>query len=694
MPTTINKTFSFWGTAKEPAVILQSESSECGLACIAMIANYYGHEISLLTLRKRFSVSLKGSRLSDIINIAQQLNMIGRPLQLDLDELSELKCPCILHWDLNHFVVLVKVMSDKAVIIDPAIGRRVIEISKLSHHFTGIALELTKGKNFEKKKETENLDIYQLFKGIRGLKTNILALLVIALTIEILSLINPFLMQWSIDKVIPFNDTNLLSLLIIGFFIVLIINNILSFCQSWIVLYFSNNLKIEMESGIFSKLINLPLDYFQRRHLGDIVSRFGSIHNIQAIFTTQFITAILDGIFAILTLVLMMFYSPILTAIVVGVVAIYMIVRWIYYKPLKVLSQEKLIFEAEKDTYFLETVRGIRAIQFFNQQHQRMNQWLNAYVKEVNTDLKSGKLLILFGLINGLLFGIENLSIIWIGIGKIVDGTFTIGIFIAFIAYKEQFKTKISSLIDNYIDYKLLDVDKSRLSDIVLTEDNKALKNGAFDISQIYDNSVQILNVSFKYSDNDPLVLKNLTINIDSNEFVAITGKSGKGKSTLMNLIAGINVPTEGDILIGGKSILRHKLPNELISMVSQDDTLYAGSILENICFFDHNANIAWIEKCAKMAYIHDEIIEMSMGYETLVGDMGTVLSGGQKQRLFIARALYFKPKILLLDEATSHLDTENEHKINNILRQIPITRIIIAHREETIKSADRIIQL
>lgn len=694
MPNTTDKTFNYWKSDKEPPVLLQSEASECGLACVAMIANYYGHEVSLLTLRKRFSVSLKGINLADIVNIVQELDMVGRPLQLELDEIGELKCPCILHWNLNHFVVLVKVTSNKAVIIDPGIGRTVIDLSELSNHFTGIALEVAKSKSFRPKKEKESIDIYALFKDIRGLKTNIITLLLIALAIEILSLFNPFLMQWSIDKVIPFNDGNLLTLLILGFFVVLLVNSVLEFCQSWIVLYFSNNLKIEVETSIFSKLINLPLDYFQKRHLGDIVSRFGSIHNIQAVFTTQFITAILDGVFAILTLVLMALYSPILTVIVICTVAIYVLIRWMYYKPLKVVSQEKLVFEAEKETYFLETVRGIRAIQFFNQQTQRMNQWLNAYIKEVNTDVKTGKLLIIFSLMNGLIFGLENLLVIWIGIGKIVDGVFTVGVFIAFIAYKEQFKTKISSLIDNFIKYKLLDVDKSRLADIVLTEDNRTFKDGIFDIDQMQDNSVQISNVSFKYSENDRLVLQNIDITIDSNEFVVITGSSGRGKSTLMNLIAGINVPTEGDILMGGKSILRHKLTNDLISMVSQDDTLYAGSVLENICFFDYYADVAWIEECAKMACIHDEIVNMPMGYETLVGDMGTVLSGGQKQRIYIARSLYFKPKILLLDEATSHLDTENEYKINSILKEIPITRIVIAHREETIKSADRIISL
>lgn len=685
---------NYWKFGKEPPVMLQTEASECGLACVAMIANYHGYEVNLLSLRKTFSISLKGATLADVINIAKSLKLTGRPLQLEIEELKELKCPCILHWDLNHFVVLVKVRQNKVTINDPAVGKRHLSFAEVSKHFTGIALELTKDAEFEQKKVKENIDIYKLFTGIKGLKTNIFTLIMIALIIEILSLFTPFLMQWSIDKVVPFNDKNLLSLLIIGFGIALIVNKLLAFCQDWVALYFSNNLKLELETRIFSKLIDLPLSYFQKRHLGDVVSRFNSIHNIQALFTTQFIGAILDGFFAILTLVLMFLYSIKLTIIVILFLTAYIIIRWLYYRPLKNLSLEKLVFSSKKDTYFLETIRGIRSIQFFNKQSQRMSQWLNTYVKEINIDVKSHKLTMIFTLVNGLLFGFENLLIIWLGIGKVLESVFTVGVFIAFMSYKDQFKGKINSLVDNYIRYKLLDVDKERIADIVLNEEKRLTGKEFFDINLMKDNSVSIVNLSFKYSQNERLILDNLNLEIASNEFVAITGASGRGKSTLMNIIAGINQPTSGDILMGGVSILDLRLPSQLVTMVSQDDTLYAGSILENISFFDQNTDINWAEECAKMACIHHEIAQMPMGYETLVGDMGTVLSGGQKQRLFIARALYFKPKILLLDEATSHLDVTNENYINAVLKQIPITRIVIAHRRETIEAADRIISL
>ncbi len=688
----MNNTFSFWQFKKEPPMVLQSEQSECGLACLAMIAKFHGHDVNMVGLRQKYSVSAQGSKLSDIIQFARELDFVGRPLRLELEALKNLKTPCILHWDLNHFVVLVQVKNNQVIINDPATGRRVLIFSEVSKHFTGVALELTKSHEFQPLEFKKTFKLSQLFHNIRGVKVNLLSLVLVALVIEVLSLLNPFFMQWSIDKVIPFNDENLLIVLIVGFAIVFVLNTFLSFCREWIAIYFTNNLRIQVETNIFAILINRSLDYFSKRHVGDIDSRFRSVNNIQSVLTTQFITAILDGFFAILTLLMMFMYSVKLTILVLTVVSLDVIFRWIFYKKLKELSQEALIFQAKKNSYFLETIRGVQAVQFFNKESQRTSLWLNAFTKEINVNLKIAKMNTAFTSVNMVLFGIENLIFMWIGITSILQGVFTIGVFIAFKSYKDQFKTKANSLIKNVIDFQLLSVDKERLSDIILTDDtqNKQL----LDMHKIQDNSVELVDVAFRYSDNTPFVFENININIASNEFVAIVGKSGKGKTTLMNLIAGLKKPTSGDILIGKTSIINAKLPNNLISMVSQSDTLYAGSIAENICFFDENVDLQWVTQCAMMASIHDEVMQMTMGYETLVGDMGTVLSGGQKQRLLIARALYFKPKILLLDEATSHLDVNNEQQINHILKQIPITRIIIAHRMETINSADRVIEL
>ena len=682
-----------WFNNKQPKVIFQSEASECGLACLAMIATFYGNEVNLLALRRKHSMSLKGSNLANIISISKSLGFFSRPLRLDLDELDQLKTPCILHWDLNHFVVLQKVNKKKITVIDPSLGRRVLSLDDCSKHFSGVALEIYKSKDFKKKKSVDKLKIYDMFKGIKGFKTNIVVLLLIALILQIIGLLSPFLMQWILDRVIPSNDLNLLSLILVGFTIVLVTNVVISFVNDWVALYFGGNLSLQLNSSVFIKLINLPLPFFQNRHLGDIVSKFGSMGNIQSIFTGQFITVTLNSVFGILTLVLMILYSFKLSLVVLGTFFIYAIIRWVSYLPLHNLSQEGVVVSAQTNSYFLETIRGIKAIQFFNKQEARTIKWFNSYIKEVNVGLKASKLTMILSSINSILFGIENIVIIWIGVHNVLSGAFTVGVFIAFMSYKEQFKSKINGLIDSFIDYKLLDIDRERLSDIVLFSEEQEVKK-VFDVSEIQDTCIDIKNLSFAYSNESPSIINNLSLYITNNEFVAITGVSGKGKTTLMNLIAGINRPTSGDITIGGKSIIGLSLPNSLMSMVSQDDTLYAGSILENICFFDYAADLDWVEECAKMAQIYDDIINMPMGYETLVGDMGTTLSGGQKQRLFIARALYFKPKILLLDEATSHLDVENERKINGVLKNLSITRIIIAHRSETINSADRVIKL
>lgn len=683
-----------WSNKKQPSVVIQSELTECGLACLVMIADYYGYETNLLSLRKRFDISLKGSNLSELIYIAKNLNFTCRVIKLNINRLKDLNCPCILHWDLNHFVVLVKIKGNRVIIHDPKVGRKILSVDELSIHFSGIALELFKNIDFQKKKDIKKINLVNIFSKIQGFKYNIIGLSLLALLIELISLTNPFLLQWSIDKVVIYNDANLLSLLIFGFSITLLINRLIIFLQEWIALYFTSNLKLQLETSVFSKLLNLPFSFFQKRHLGDIISKFNSIHNIQSLFTTQFIKAFLDGVFALATFILMFIYNSKLSIIFLIILIIYILIKFMYLNPLRELTHEKIVFMSRKDTYFLESLRGIKSIQFFNKQSERLTQWLNTFTKEVAVDFKIHKLQIIFNFLHGLLFGIEHLIIIWIGIKDVLSGNITVGIFIAFITYKEQFKSKVNSLIDSLIQYKLLDIDKERISDIVLTEENNFSPKEAFNNQSILDNSVLIKNLFFKYSNYEKFILENINIDIRSNEFVVISGASGRGKTTLMNILANIVRPSSGEVLIGGISIDNLDLSNNIISMVSQDDTLYAGSILENIAFFDQTADLLWIAECAKMACIHDEIIQMPMGYETLVGDMGTVLSGGQKQRILIARALYFKPKILLFDEATSHLDAINEAKINSMLKALPITRICIAHRKETIEAADRVIYI
>ncbi|MDN5417542.1 MAG: peptidase domain-containing ABC transporter, partial [Acinetobacter sp.] len=656
------------GLGRKTPVILQTESSECGLACLAMIAGYYGYDSDLLTLRQKYPISQKGVTLTTLVKIANKLYLITRPLKLELDELNKLRLPCILHWDLNHFVVLKSVSTTKITIIDPAFGEKQLNYDQASSHFTGIALELWPDSDFEEKKEKTSIRIFKLFGEIRGLWKSLGQILLLALVLEVFSLVSPFFMQWVIDHAIVSADLNLLTTLAIGFGMLMVLSSLISLLQSWVVMHMATTLNVQWKANIFHHLVNLPTNFFQKRHLGDIISRFGSIDAIQRTLTTSFITAILDGLMTVFTLALMFIYSAKLAWIAIITMLIYAIIRWIWYAPLRRATEDQIVHAAKQNTHFMETMRGIKTIKQFEKQDHRQATWLTLFVDQINAGLTTQKLGLMFGFVNTLLFGIQNIVIVWLGASLVIDGEFTVGILMAFIAYKNQFGGRVSSLIDKFVEVKMLSLHGERLADIVLT-DQERVDNNILDLDsseQIENTEIDVKSLKFRYSEDEPWTLHHINFDVPMGQSIAIVGATGCGKTTLMNLLLG-NLNLEyGDIKIGGHNIknLGQNRIRHLIASVAQDDVLFAGSISENISFFDDNVKQSWVEECAKMAAIHDEIMAMPMGYQTLVGDMGNILSGGQKQRVLLARALYRKPKILFLDEATSHLDIIKEKEI------------------------------
>ncbi|AOA58816.1 peptidase domain-containing ABC transporter [Acinetobacter larvae] len=685
-----------FGFGRKAPVILQTEATECGLACIAMIAHYYGYESDLLTLRRRFSVSQKGSNLNQLIKISNQLKLVTRPLKLELEDIDQLKTPCILHWDFNHFVVLESVSGQKATILDPAFGKRVLSFDEISEHFTGVALELWPNTDFEKKQEKNQIELRSFIGHVRGLWKSLGQILILALALEIFSLISPFFMQWVIDHVIVSADRDLLTVLAIGFCILMLLQQFIGLLRSWIMMYMSTHLNVQWRANVFQHLINVPVSYFERRSLGDVVSRFGSVDSIQRTLTSTFLEAILDGLMTIFTLILMFVYSPKLAWIAIITMCIYALIRWIWYTPLKRATEAEIIHAAKQSSHFMETVRGAKTIKLFQRQDLRRSTWLGLLVNQVNAGLTTQKLGLGFRLANGVLFGIQNILIVWLGATLVLEGNFTVGVFMAFMAYKGQFDGRVAGLIDKFIEVKMLQIDVERLSDIVLTEPEKLYaETDHHDFSDV-ENAIEVSNLSFKYSENDPMILKDLSFKIPMNQSVAIVGPTGCGKTTLLHILLGVFHQSKGEIKVMGHDLDQWGLNSirEQIGTVLQDDILFAGSIAENICFFDTSPQQEWMQQCAEIASIHQDILKMPMGYQTLVGDIGNMLSGGQKQRILLARALYKKPKILFMDEATSHLDVQKEQEVNHKLKQLNITKILIAHRPETIASAERVIAL
>lgn len=675
--------------------MLQTESAECGLACLTMVAGWYGYRTDLPTLRRRFSISLKGATLKQLIDIAGQLNLAARPLRLELDELAELKTPCILHWNLNHFVVLVRAGKRHIEILDPAHGERRISIAEASAHFTGVALELSPTAAFEKKQDQQTIALGSLLGRVVGLKKSLVQILLLALALEVFALVSPFFMQWVVDGAIVSADRDLLLLLTLGFALLMLVQTAIGLARSWVVLFMSTHLGLQWNANVLSHLLRLPVAWFEKRHMGDVVSRFGAVSAIQRTLTTSFVEAIIDGIMAIATLVMMLFYSVKLSAIVAVSLLLYGLLRWAAYAPLRQATAEQIVLNAKASSLFMESIRAVTSIKLFNHEDERRARWMNATVDATNRGLATEKMMIGYRLAQTLLSGTENLLIVYLGALAVMDNTFSVGMLFAFVAYKSTFSGRITSLIDKWVQLKMLRLQGERLADIVLEapEQQSGAEHAEREVSDL---TLEVRNVSFRYGDAEPWVVRNLNLTIAPGESVAIAGASGCGKTTLLKILLGLLPPTEGEVRLGGIRIdqLGVRQYRKLIGAVMQEDQLLAGSLGENIAFFDLRPDQRRTEVCAQIAGVHDEIMAMPMGYATLIGDMGTAISGGQKQRVLLARALYKQPKLLFLDEATSHLDVNKESHVNGAIRNLRLTRVIVAHRPQTIASADRVIVL
>ena len=672
--------------------ILQSEAAECGLASLAMVVDAHGLRVGLPELRRRFSLSLKGARLDHLIRIAQQLGFSTRPLRLDLEELRKLKLPCILHWNLNHFVVLAKVGQDKATILDPAFGERKMPLSELSDHFTGVALELTPTAEFKPQKAAPSVSARQLTGSIRGLWPSLAQILALSLALQVFVILAPFFMQWVVDQVLVSADRDLLTVLALGFGLALLLQIGIGLLRGWSVVVLSSRLGLQWMGNVFAHALRLPLDFFEKRHLGDVTSRMASVQAIQRTLTTSFVEALIDGLMAVVTLGLMLVYSWKLALVTLLAVTLYLGIRALAYRPVRDRTEKQLVAAAKQQTHLLESLRGMQSLKVAGQEPPRRATYENLMMDTVNQEIGLAKMGLGFSGASQLVFGIERIAVIWIGATLAMNSVFSVGMLIAYLAYKDQFAGRAAGLIDKWIEFRMLRLHGERLADIVLTEPevDPIGSEGALPS----DSRIEVEGLGFRYAEGEPWVLKDCSFIIEPGESVAIVGASGCGKTTLVKLLLGLLPATEGTIRIGGQDLRKvgPRTVRAIAGAVMQDDQLFAGSVADNISFFDQHHDQERIERAARLAAVHAEIAAMPMGYHSLIGDMGSSLSGGQKQRLLLARALYREPKLLFLDEATSHLDVANERLVNQAVRELALTKVIVAHRPETIASADRVL--
>ncbi|WP_147061360.1 peptidase domain-containing ABC transporter [Kozakia baliensis] len=691
-----------WGWKKRPPIVQQTEAAECGLACLAMILGYYGHQIDLATLRRKYAVSTKGMTLRDMVQIADRSGLSARAVRLELDEIQNLQLPCILHWGLNHFVVLTNIKRGKYLIHDPASGRKVRNLDQVSKEFTGVALELTPSEIFERKDERKTLRLNDLFRRIGGLRGALTQLFLLSLGLETIAIIMPIVSQIVIDEVIVTSDYELLDTIAIGLVFLLILQLAVGSVRQWAVLLLSTRVGMEWNAGLFDHLSKLPLDYFMKRHVGDIVSRFGSLNTIQSTLTTSMVQSVMDGLMAIGMAVMLFVYGGWLGGIALVALVLDIVLRLFTYRLYREAADEHLVTRAQQQSHFMETVRGMTSVKLLGLRNRRKVAWLNLAVDNINIQLRMQRYDLFYGRLGDLIFGADRLAMLVLGTSAVMRGDMSVGMLVAFLAYKDQFAGRVGSLVNSLFQLRMLNVQTDRLSDIIMTEpESSGLIIASAESSDVVapgsePATLTCENIAVRYSPHDPWIIKDISLHVPRGSSLTIMGPSGCGKTTLLKVMMGLIEPSHGRILIDGEDIRCKDLEiyRSQISSVLQDDKLFSGSLADNICAFDECPDLSWIEECARLASIIDDIRRMPMKFETLVGDMGSILSSGQRQRILFARALYRKPRILFLDEASSHLDHDNEISLLETMRNLRATIITVTHDKDFVLDHSNVISI
>ena len=679
---------------KRPA-ILQAEAAECGLACLAMVAAAHGRLESLSELRRRFPVSLSGSSLQSLVAIADALGFSSRPVRCELDELTQLETPAILHWSLDHYVVLQRIDRRYAWISDPARGERKLPIEEVSRHFTGVALELTPAPNFERRAQVERVKLGDLWSRLSGFRPFLVQIILLTLLLQAAALVSPLASQLVVDDVIGRGDRDLLVAIMVGFGAFIVMQTAIETLRGFIQLHAGQRMSLQLSGNLLRHLLRLPTDFFERRHVGDVLSRFGSLGPAQGFLTGGLVGIVLDAVMVLPVAVIMVLYSPLLAGLALINLAVILVVRLAAFPTARRYAEENLNLAAKTDSVFLETVRAARAIKIAGREAERHGVWQNAMADQQNVAYRQG----VFGLFGwgGLAVwgGLNGLLMLFAGALQVLDGHMTLGMFFAFQSYAAIFSGRIGNLIGAYFTLRMLGLHLERLADIVHHDTEPGLEVVSA-LSRPITGAIEARAVRFRYGAHDPWVISDASFKVAAGESVAIIGPSGGGKSTLLKLLVGLYTPTEGEVAVDGHAmrLLGLRAVRDRLGVVMQDDQLLSGSIADNVAFFDAQIDMEKVRHVCALAHVHDDIMRTSMGYHSLIGDMGSTLSGGQKQRLLLARALYKDPAILFMDEGTANLDPDLERQVMATIATLGITCIMVAHREAAVRGADRVLMV
>jgi ATP-binding cassette subfamily B protein RaxB len=659
-----------------------------------MVGKYHGLNLSLDYLRLRFPASVFGTKLSSVVGICTDSGMLTRAVRLELDELSKLQTPCILHWEMGHYVVLAESTKDGAWVHDPSIGRVFVSRTELGRLFTGVALELSRRVDFIARNESPVSAKFNWLKfatAVQGFRGALVRSFGLAVLLEVLSLAQPVITQVIVDQSATNSDSALVVSLAIALTTLSLSALVFGAARTWVIGTIQGRLFLSSSSNVFAHLLQLPMSFFERRRLGDVVSRFNTIASIQKILSTRLVEVVLDGLMSILTLTALFVYCRLAAVIALFALFGQIIVKVIGYPSFAERSAKTLMIGARQQNRVVESVRLVHTIRTSNAQSRVLSRYVDLGVSAFDADMDVQRYEILLNFFSSLISNVERIVIMAVGAFLVGNHAFTVGALVATLYISLQFSTRSRNLMEYLFQLRLLKLQQGRLADIVNARPEPNFSSRY--IGHPEGHGLSLNNVSFRYNQNDRWILKGLTMEIQEGEFVAIVGPSGIGKSTLVNIIMGVLSPSMGEVVIGNVDLENFGKSNyrEILGVALQDAGIFSGTIAENISMFDEAATYEQIETAAKLACVHDEILTKPMGYNTQLGGIESHLSAGQRQKIILARALYRQPKILVLDEATCHMDVHTEKKILENIAALNITRIMVTHRHGAALYADRI---
>ena len=675
-------------------VVLQADDSECGIACLAMVAAFFGHRETLREYRSKFRVSQRGTTLANLRGYAEKLGFQGRAVRIEMDELSLLRRPAILHWQFDHFVVLTAVGRNKVRIVDPAFGERTLSKSEASTRFTGVALELLPTPALKPRKNEESIKLGTFLPAFKGLGASLGGVFLMTAALQVFTLTLPLHVQFTVDQGVRQGDWNLTVALAVGFGLVGLVSAATQWLRALIAQHVGNTSSFRMVAGLGHHLLRLPDPWYAARHTGDVMSRFASTEPVREFLMTGVFSMIVDSAMALGAFAILLLYSPKLALVASGFLVLILGIRLGTFDWLRNLTQETIVTGAGERTNFIENVERHRAIKLLGAESSREDAWGEHLVAHLNSQTRLVRFNSHVSFATTALATLQGVIILMLGAGLVIDGGFTLGMFMAFSSYAAMLFGHAQSLIERLMELRMLRLHRERIADIAIEDPEPSASESA--MPGRIRGEIEVRGLSFSYADDCPAVLQDFNIRVRRGEFLALEGASGSGKSTLISLLCKLNEAQEGAILVDGLDIrsMDTNSYRRRIGIVMQDDDLFTGNLIDNIAVDLQNLDMERVEESARMACLHDDVMRLPMSYMTRIGHMGSSLSGGQKQRVMIARAIYRQPAIFLLDEGTAHLNDELQQQVLRNLRSTGATIVAATHDERVSACADHRVRL